>query len=35
MKIALRDTTLPIGGGPSGQEPLAVLKGTAVRESAL
>ncbi|KAF9696973.1 hypothetical protein EKO04_005157 [Ascochyta lentis] len=30
MKIALRDTTLPIGGGLSGREPLAVLKGTPV-----
>ena len=32
MKIALRDTSLPTGGGPSGQEPLAVLKGTPVGE---
>lgn len=30
MKVALRDTSLPIGGGSSGMEPLAVLKGTPV-----
>jgi len=33
MKIALNDTTLLTGGGPSGTEPLGILKGTQVGES--
>lgn len=35
VRVALRDTTLPRGGGPHGDEPLPVLKGTKVGYSTL
>ncbi|KAL7930885.1 cytochrome P450 [Trichoderma chlorosporum] len=35
VRIALRDTTLPRGGGPDGTLPLAVLKGTKIGYSTL
>ncbi|OTA06438.1 Cytochrome P450 CYP2 subfamily [Trichoderma parareesei] len=35
VRVALRDTTLPRGGGPDGAEPLPVLRGTKVGYSTL
>jgi cytochrome P450 len=35
MRIALRDTTLPHGGGPDGLQPVGILKGTPVGYSTL
>jgi cytochrome P450 len=35
VRFALKDTTLPSGGGPDGQQPVAVLKGTPVGYSVL
>ncbi|KAL2757638.1 hypothetical protein ACRALDRAFT_1039882 [Sodiomyces alcalophilus JCM 7366] len=35
VRLALRDTTLPRGGGPDGSEPLPVLKNTPVSYSTL
>ncbi|TFB06368.1 Cytochrome P450 52A1 [Trichoderma ghanense] len=35
VRVALRDTTLPRGGGPSGAEPLPVLRGTRLGYSTL
>ncbi len=35
VRIALRDTTLPSGGGPDGSRPVAVLKDTAIGYSPL
>ncbi|KAI9685735.1 MAG: hypothetical protein M1822_004295 [Bathelium mastoideum] len=35
MRIALRDTTLPHGGGPNGDEPIGVLKGSTIGYSTL
>lgn len=30
VRVALNDTHLPVGGGKSGREPLAVSKGTTI-----
>ncbi|PTB64110.1 cytochrome P450 [Trichoderma citrinoviride] len=35
LRVALKDTTLPRGGGPDGAEPLPVLKGTRIGYSTL
>ena len=35
VRLALKDTTLPRGGGPNGDEPLAILKDTPVAYSTL
>ncbi|KAF2687986.1 cytochrome P450 [Lentithecium fluviatile CBS 122367] len=35
VRFALKDTTLPVGGGPDGQQPVAVLKGTPIGYSTL
>lgn len=35
VRMTLRDTTLPRGGGPDGSEPIGVLKDTAVGYSPL
>ncbi|KAF1979634.1 cytochrome P450 [Bimuria novae-zelandiae CBS 107.79] len=35
VRIALQDTTLPVGGGPDGTQPIAVLKGTPIGYSTL
>jgi cytochrome P450 len=35
VRFALKDTTLPVGGGPDGQQPVAVLKGTPIGYSPL
>ena len=35
IRTALKDTTLPRGGGPDGKSPIAVLKGTPVMYSTL
>lgn len=35
MRIALKDTTLPRGGGPDGSEPIAILKDTPIGYSTL
>ncbi|CAI4216201.1 unnamed protein product [Parascedosporium putredinis] len=35
VRVALRDTTLPRGGGPDGKSPVAVLKNTSVAYSTL
>lgn len=35
VRIALKDTTLPHGGGPNGDEPIAVLKDTPIGYSTL
>ncbi|SPN96954.1 related to n-alkane-inducible cytochrome P450 [Cephalotrichum gorgonifer] len=34
-RVALRDTTLPRGGGPDGRQPVAILKGTIMGYSTL
>ncbi|KAF2877774.1 cytochrome P450 [Massariosphaeria phaeospora] len=35
VRIALRDTTLPTGGGPDGTQPIGILAGTSVAYSTL
>ena len=35
LRMCLRDTTLPKGGGPDGKQPIGVLKGNHVSYSAL
>ncbi|KAK0846669.1 hypothetical protein LTR03_006750 [Friedmanniomyces endolithicus] len=35
LRVALRDTTLPRGGGPNGDEPIGILKDTAIGYSTL
>jgi cytochrome P450 len=35
VRVALQDTTLPVGGGPDGLQPVAVLKGTPIGYSTL
>lgn len=35
VRTALKDTTFPVGGGPDGREPIAILKGTPVAYSAM
>ncbi|EPE07834.1 cytochrome p450 [Ophiostoma piceae UAMH 11346] len=35
VRLALKDTTLPTGGGPDGNEPVAILKDTPIGYSAL
>ncbi|KAF1840271.1 cytochrome P450 52A11 [Cucurbitaria berberidis CBS 394.84] len=35
IRIALKDTTLPIGGGPDGQQPVGILAGTPIAYSTL
>lgn len=35
LRIALRDTTLPRGGGPSGTQPVGILKDTTVAYSTI
>lgn len=35
LRISLQDTTLPTGGGPDGQQPIGILKGTPVVYSTL
>lgn len=32
VRLALKDTTLPRGGGPDGSQPIGVLKGTPIRK---
>lgn len=35
VRLALKDTTLPRGGGPDGQSPIGILKNTAIGYSTL
>ncbi|CAA9959190.1 Cytochrome P450 52A11 [Pyrenophora teres f. maculata] len=35
IRVALRDTTLPTGGGPDGQQPIGILAGTPIGYSTL
>lgn len=35
VRVALRDTTLPRGGGPDGKQPVGILKGTQIGYSTL
>ncbi|KAJ4303653.1 hypothetical protein N0V90_002554 [Kalmusia sp. IMI 367209] len=35
VRVALQDTTLPVGGGPDGMQPVAVLKNTPIGYSTL
>jgi len=35
VRVALQDTTLPVGGGPDGLQPVAVLEGTPIGYSTL
>lgn len=35
VRFSVKDTTLPVGGGPDGRQPIAVLKGTPIGYSTL
>ena len=35
VRLALKDTTLPTGGGPNGDQPIGILKGTPIGYSTL
>ena len=35
VRLALKDTTLPTGGGKDGMQPIGILKGTPIAYSAL